>query len=153
MPRALLTQFRVMPDAQRPEYYVIRISPTRTAMYADYRCIKVIENSMADLCDFLAITCPWQRLIIAPDGRETEHPERGAILFFVDGIDAEVVSHEMTHAAVDYLETVEGVDWAQLKNDQALEEYLCRVVGRLTGEFWWKWQAFQRRQARKGQGP
>ena len=147
--RTLLTRFRVKADPTRPQYYVVRVSPTKAAMYADYQRVKVVDDDASDLCDFEAIMMPWQRFMIGRDGTETEHPERGAILFCEQSIWTETVSHEMTHAAVDYLETVEGVDWNHLKADHALEERLCRVQGYLVGEFWWKWQAYQRRWARQ----
>ena len=111
MPRTLLTRFRVKPYPMRPQYYAVRISPTKAAMYADYQRVKVVDDEVSDRCDFEAIFMPWRRLIIDADGTETEHPEHGAILFYEKSIWTETVSHEMTHAAVDYLETVEGVDW------------------------------------------
>ena len=149
MSQTLLTRFRVKPDPTRPQYYVVRISPTKAAMYADYQRVKVVDDDLADLCDFAAITMPWQRLLIAADGTVTEHAEHGAILFYEQSIGALTVSHEMTHVAIDYLETVEGVDWSHLKADHALEERLCTVQGYLTGEFWWKFAAYERRRARK----
>ena len=153
MPRKLLTQFRLNPEAQCPDYYVIRIAPTRAAMYAEYQRVKGIDNPVADQCDFLAITCPieWDRIRIDTHGRETHLPKCGTILFHGQAIDAEIVSHEMTHAAIDFLERDTSVDWSRLKDDMDLEERLCGVQGRLTAEFWGKWQAWQRRQTRKAE--
>ena len=149
MPRTLLTRFRVKPDPTRPQYYVVRVSPTKAAMYADYHRVKVVDDEVSDLCDFEAIVLPWQRLIIGADGTETEHPEHGAILFYEQGVGSKTVSHEMTHVAINYLETVAGVDWSHLKADDALEERLSTVQGYLVGEFWWKWFAAEKRRARQ----
>ena len=146
MPRALLTRFRVNPDHDRAEYFTVKIYRTRDAMSAAYLAIGAPGDSRK--ADFRAVTIPQVRSIVWSDGRSTTHPEQGAILFYQKWIGTQTVSHEMTHAAVYYLETIEGVDWSHLKTDHALEERLCHVQGYLVGEFWWKWIAVKRRLAR-----
>ena len=116
-------------------------------MYAAYHALKNALDPLQD--NFVAVTVPWKRLSIVVDGSQTMPPEQGVILFWHDRMTADVVSHEMTHAALDYLEELDGADWACLKDDDRLEERMCYVQGWLTGEFWEKWGQWRRRQARK----
>ena len=151
MPRALLTRFRIKPDASRPDYFTVKVYQTKAAMYAAYQAVKSPGDRGKQAPgkeDFAAVTVPWERLIIAADGTQTRHPEQGLILFYEGSIAADTVSHEMAHAAIDYLEETDGLDWSALKSDDAMEERLCYVQGWLTGEFWWKWQRYQRRRTR-----
>ena len=146
MPRTLITHFRVHPGRECADYFTVRVYATQKHMETAYQ---VVRSAGEPEEDFDAVTVPWERLIIAADGTQTTHPEQGVILFYEESIAADTVSHEMTHAAISYLEETDGVDWSALKSDDAMEERLCYVQGWLTGEFWRKWQAYQRRRTRQ----
>lgn len=146
MSRFLLTRFRLKPHPERPEYFDVRISRDKLAMYADYR--RVTDEHEGVMCKFDAITQPWKRFIHHSDGQVTIPPDLGAILFYLGGIDPDLVAHAMTHASLNYLERVEHADWTHLTTDTVLRERLCDVQGRLVGTFWEKWRAAQTRLAR-----
>lgn len=146
MPRTLLTRFHVHPGRECADYFTVRVYATKKHMETAYQVVR--SAGEPDPEDFAAVTVPWERLIFAADGTQTTHHEYGLILFYEGSIAADTVSHEMTHVAIDYLEETDGLDWSALKSDDAMEERLCYVQGWLTGEFWWKWQRYQRRRTR-----
>jgi hypothetical protein len=135
--------FRISPERGDKRFYRVLIFPTKALMYhyfdlrharrrIEYRL--GFEPSLAH--DFAALTTGYETYR-RHRGREVLTNDVGEILFHEGFLGAGVVSHEMTHAALFWLERV-GLS-AQDLADPSVEERLCLVVGHLCRKFWAKY--------------
>lgn len=138
--------WKIKPWYNKPHYYRVLIFKTKEQMWQYAQ-----EHNFVGTCDtnFRAITHS-QRLERYIKGRWREDKEHlGVILFCYDHIGSEVVSHEMTHAALYWLHRVHGLDVVDTYKDTydedgnvTMHERLCQVVGEMTRVFWRKYYRY-----------
>lgn len=62
-------------------------------------------------------------------------PQMGMVLFHMQDLNFELVSHEYCHAATYYLEDMKA-DFSILYTDKDLNERMATIQGNLNGQFW-----------------
>ncbi len=128
-PAGPFVRFRVYPEKRRHHYFNVLVFPSRRRMYA-FNKIRFSGFPGAKGENFDAITLPYR---FETGSRELKR-EIGTILFHRQRIGAGCVSHEMTHAAIHFLDFI-GMTPADLAEHKS-EEKFARLVGNLTRQFY-----------------
>jgi len=144
--------FRVLVHRRRPRkrsrhFYRMWIFPSPEAMYAFWtEQVRLGLRRSTGKLNFKAQATWWGA------GALPRHPNCvGQVIMVIDQVGAGLVSHEMTHAALYYLQGTmrrPAVDW----RNKRLEEELAYLQGALTAGFWrewWKHKELERRSRRK----
>ncbi len=145
--------FRVHPNDDRQHYYTVLVFDERYQMHLFHqKQIGLIQaqeasalssDAVTRLGEFEALTSSWR--VEASDSTRQAHSDLnlGQILFYQKRLGAGIVSHEMTHAALFWLERIGRL--ADLATDADVQEQCCQVQGNLTRQFWVKWLRIERR--------
>ena len=112
---------RIFPDKQAMRAWANTQNPGKTGQYAK------AEASVHS----------YQRLRLK-DGRWRRLPDMGWIVFHRGHIGAGIVSHEMTHAALYYLQFWRPQLHRRLQTSRKADEVLAWVQGWLVAQFWRK---------------
>lgn len=132
--------FRVVVHASRRDrrprhFYRVWLFPDRPTMYAfDRERRRMGIHTGRNRSDFLAQASWW-----GAKARGHRIPNCvGEVIFDISWVGSGLVSHEMTHAALYYLQGslgVKHVDW----RDKKIEERLAYIQGNLVQGFWRQW--------------
>lgn len=112
---------RIFPDKRAMRAWASTENPIRPAEYAN------TEASVHAYLRSRLIGSTWQRL-----------SDTGWIVFHMGHLGAGIVSHEMTHAALRYLQLWRPQLHRRLQTSRKADEVLAWVQGWLVAQFWWK---------------
>jgi hypothetical protein len=131
--------FRVYPEKDRHYFYIAYVFRDKATMYRHFE-VSNIETEWKKGVNktngnFDAVTQSWHGWDYSGKrGRPRLSRNLGQILFYVDGVGAGVVSHEMSHATLHFFER-KRVSSAKLY-DHKLQERFCWIQGHLVAQFW-----------------
>ncbi len=112
---------RIFPDKRAMKAWASQENPDRTTSYAKAE----------------ASVHAYRRLRLT-QGRWHRHADTGWIVFHMGHIGAGIVSHEMTHAALYYLQLWRPQLHRRLQTSRNADEVLAWVQGWLVAQFWRK---------------
>lgn len=135
--------WKIKPWFDKPHYYTVKIFNTKEEMWKYAQEKHIVGN-----CDtnFRAITHSAKREKLVKGRWHKDKDWLGMQLFCLEHIGSEVVSHEMTHAALYWMWRVKGKKTIPTnqgtyhKNGMiSMHEKLCMVVGEMSRVFWAKY--------------
>jgi hypothetical protein len=130
-PFGQVAAFRVFPESRSGLFYRVRLFDSERAL-GQYLRSDDIDRSAA--YGARALCSRWTRTRTTANGRTRTMPDMGEILFVVRSLDAEVVSHEVGHAAIGWAQRIgirpfgTGTDCQYAGPD---EERYCYALGRM----------------------
>jgi hypothetical protein len=130
-PQGQVACFRIFPESPRGLFYTVKLFATELAM-RDYLIADDIDRSAA--YGARALCSRWTRTRTTASGRTRTLPDMGEILFVVPRIDAEVVSHEVAHAAIGWAQRIGLHPFGSDRHPQYAgpdEERYCYALGRM----------------------
>jgi len=135
--------WKIKPWYNKPHYYTVKIFNKKEDMWKYAQQKHIVGN-----CDtnFRAITHSAKRDRLINGRWHTDKEWLGTQLFCLEHIGSEVVSHEMTHAALYWMarvkkkKTITTMQSTYHDNGViSMHEKLCMVVGEMTKIFWQKY--------------
>jgi len=95
-----IVSFNIYPEKDRRYFYKVVVFPDHAAMHAYFRSARGQGDK------FVAVTLSWPLDVCRKLSRNSKNKRRcmGEILFDLTCVGAEIVTHEMTHAATHYAE-------------------------------------------------
>lgn len=127
----IVASFRIYPRIGKKLYFTVQVFRTRSSMhrYCRVNCVQYMGSRTTAVCH------AFKRFKVDSMGNDRILPEIGKIHFYQSRINPSLVVHEVTHAAIFWMNRIERKDVLTIGSDspnhiaRGTEEDICRATG------------------------